>query len=182
MATIETISKWNREWLETLQFVVSATAGKKESREMLKCIKVERIGEKVWAYGADGYRLHIADITEFPPISEGMYTAIKNTKTELILQREEAIEESLVAHPYPDVWSIIPDSPKVLDCIGYSFVWAYAKIIRTMTKDIINPEYIKDLHTEDHAWSMWYGGSHSAIGFKNERLCACIMPMYGDNG
>ena len=103
MATIETIrGKVFREQLGAMQFVAKAVDGK-NGRAILTMIKIERTDvDKVWAYAADGDRLHIADISQYPPIPEGLYTIIKNTKNEMILQKEEFTTETI----YPDIWQL----------------------------------------------------------------------------
>jgi hypothetical protein len=136
MATIETInSRISIEWFESLQFV-SRAVEKKGTRPLLSCIRIERDGEKVWAYAADGFRLHIADITDCPPIADGLYTVLKSTKKELILQKEETLD----AKSYPNVWNIIPDAPKCLDLISHDYVCGLGQIIKTMAqKATVNP-------------------------------------------
>lgn len=47
-----------------LKFVLSARSNPKDSRPILRLLKVETKDGKRYAYCADGFRLHIADITD----------------------------------------------------------------------------------------------------------------------
>ena len=102
MATIETIynTRGFSEYYQAMRFVSKAIS-KEDSRPVLRCLKIEQTSEeKRFAYACDGYRLHIADISEYPPIPEGLYSVIKSTKKELILQKEEDAT-------YPDIWQMV---------------------------------------------------------------------------
>ena len=175
MATIETIYKNYGDYFTAMQFVSKAIS-KEDTRPVLTHIRIEQTAEdKRFAYAADGFRLHIADISECPPIPDGQYTVIKSTKKELILQKEDD------AGNYPNIWELIPDAPCVKDFNrNNSFDSFYAHVIRSIADgNGINHKYIKDLDPESHEWSMWYSGKHSSpIAFKNNTLCAVIMPLF----
>ena len=177
MATIETIrGKVFREQLGAMQFVAKAIDGK-NGRPVLTMLKIERTDiDKVWAYAMDGYRLHIADISQYPLIPEGLYTVIKNIKSEMILQKEET------ETAYPDIWQLIPNSPKILSDIGNGFKAAIAHVVRALPNKItVDPQYIEDIKPDEHEWSMWHDGGTTPVGFKNETLCAVIMPFFLSN-
>jgi hypothetical protein len=174
MATIETVNKCFGEYFTAMQFVSKAVA-KEETRPVLTHIRIEQTAEnKRFAYAADGYRLHIADISECPPIPEGQYSVIKSTKKELILQKEDN------EGTYPNIWELIPNAPCIRDFNrNNSFDTFYAHVIRALSDSVgINHKYIKDIDCENHEWSMWYNEGHNPIGFKNNTLCAVIMPMH----
>ena len=175
MATIETIYKCYGDYFTAMQFVSKAIA-KEDTRPALTHIRIEQTAEdKRFAYAADGYRLHIADISECPPIPEGQYTVIKSTKKEIILQKEDDCGS------YPDIWQLIPDAPCIKDYNrNNSFDSFYAHVIRSIADgNGINHKFIKDLDPENHEWSMWYSGKEAdPIGFKNNTLCAVIMPLF----
>jgi len=174
MATIETIYKCFTEWFNAMQFVSKAVS-KEDTRPLLRMIKIEKTdSNKVFAYAADGYRLHIADISECPPIPEGLYTIVKSTKKELILQKEDDD-----ATKYLNIWNLIPDAPCVKEFDNaVEFNCLYAHVIRALSDGVgINHKYLQDIDSDNHDWSMWYGGGSNPIGFKNNTLCAVIMPM-----
>jgi hypothetical protein len=173
MATIETVNKCFGEYFTAMQFVSKAVA-KEETRPVLTHIRIEQTAhDKRFAYAADGYRLHIADISECPPIPEGQYTVIKSTKKELILQKEDN------EGTYPNIWELIPNAPCIKEfdnAVGFNCL--YAHVIRALSDGVgINHKYLQDIDSDNHDWSMWYGGGSNPIGFKNNTLCAVIMPM-----
>lgn len=173
---------------EALSFVVGAR-DKEGTRPILTCVKVETKDGKQFVYAADGYHLHMADITnkigKFDTgLVDGLYNVIKATQPRVILEPASDVGT------YPNIWLLIPDYPLLTAIVDSRGGWehaassAYTKVVRAMGKGSIPFDQFKLLEPGniDHTWKFYFKDATSPLVFKSENqhenLTAVIMPLY----
>ena len=170
---------------KALRFVCKARAGKDNCREILHYLRLESKDRKRYIYAADGYRLHIAHITDKigtydTQIPDGIYTAkVTNPRIEL--------EPINIEGTYPNVWLLIPaDYPKITTTKDSSYPdhaasIGFAQIIKAMGKGCFNFHWFEDISPEDYQWDVFFSNHTSPILFTykdlTEDLIAVIMPI-----
>jgi hypothetical protein len=191
----ESISEINRTipLYKALKFVVSARAKSKDSRPILELMKVETRDNKKYAYCADGFRLHIADITEQCAhlLADGLYEVVKVTAPRIELKRYTGDEVV-----YPNVWTLIPDNATLkmqeLDTNFYSHgdpdiqtSACYTRMVRAAEHGTIQFKYFEDIQPSEFNWQFHYFHASSPFLFKTNKnygdefnLIAVVMPVF----
>jgi hypothetical protein len=172
-----------------LAFVVKARA-KEDTRPILTFIKVETKGDKQYIIAANGYQLHIADITGKlgvfdTGLTDGLYKVISAAQSRIILEPAD------YGGIYPNVWQLVPDNfPCLLQSLDrrggseHSTSAAYTRIVRAMGKGSFPFKQLKDIDPGNisHDWKFYFRDSTSPLVFrsenKQENLIAVIMPIY----
>jgi len=125
-------------------------------------------GEYWWA--TDGHRLHGLDLDGFG--DPGVYKVVKNTKSQVILQKTEKTD-------FPDINAVWPahNDYTEIDCYssqGTSV--AYTKIVRQLeSAQTLNYEYINDVLCDD--FQAFIYGTDKPVAFLNTNKLALVMPM-----
>lgn len=161
----------NATGFESLHWVAKAVAGKSDRREQLQCIKIEP--KRIIA--TDGHRLHLDNVkTELKP---RLYRVIKSLAKSLQLKREN---EDLLSGRYPHIDSVLSEDyefGKVTLSQDYQSQVErnLALIIRAMTDNTINPDYLAALLPMDSAHVP--SDPLKPITFVNGTRQAIIMPI-----
>jgi DNA polymerase III sliding clamp (beta) subunit (PCNA family) len=128
---------------------------------------IKSFGDRIVA--TDSHRMHQYK-TYILPV--GTYKVIKKTKSEITLVLHDADE----AGTFPDVDRLIPEMLDGVELVP-TVPGAHAQIIRAMTVNHINYDYLKDALSTDDALRLQAGDGSGPVLLKSDNITAVIMPM-----